>query len=163
MSSSGYVWTEALGKNESLPHDIDGKLLTKPHQTATDLARYAEAGGLLTTAKDYAAFIIGVFSPKENDPFFLNKNSVAEMVRPQVKLPADQKIDGASAWALGWAIQERPAGNIFLHSGGQTGFRSLAMASIEKKSAFAMFTNSDSGGHVLYNEELGNILNRLFA
>ena len=85
------------------------------------------------------------------------------MVRPQVKLPADQKIDGASAWALGWAIQERPAGNIFLHSGGQTGFRSLAMASIEKKSAFAMFTNSDSGGHVLYNEELGNILNRLFA
>ena len=163
MSSSGYVWTEALGKNESLPHDIDGKLLTKPHQTATDLARYAAAGGLLTTAKDYAAFIIGVFSPKENDPFFLNKNSVAEMVRPQVKLPADQKIDGASAWALGWAIQERPAGNIFLHSGGQTGFRSLAMASIEKKSAFAMFTNSDSGGHVLYNEELGNILNRLFA
>ena len=120
MTSSGYLWNKTIGKNEALSHDLEGKFLTKPHQTATDLARYASAGGLLTSAQDYAKFIIGLFTPKENDPYRLNKNSISEMLRPQVKLREDQKIDGASSWALGWAVQERPGGNVIVHSGGQT-------------------------------------------
>jgi CubicO group peptidase (beta-lactamase class C family) len=163
MNASGYVWSAAIGKNQALSHDLDGNMLPKPHPTATDMARYASAGGLLTNVNDYARFVIGVFSPKENDPFRLNKKSLMEMVSPQVKLREDQKIDGASSWALGWAVQERPTGNVILHSGGQPGFRSLAMASLEKKTAFVMLSNSDGGGHVLYNQDLGNVLNRLFA
>ena len=85
------------------------------------------------------------------------------MFRPQVRLREDQKIDGASSWALGWAVRERENGNIVLHSGGQSGFRSLMMVSIERKSGFVMFTNGDSGGYLLFNQELGNVLNRLFA
>ena len=85
-----------------------------------------------------------------------------EMVRPQVKLREEQKIDGASSWALGWAVQKKPTGNIILHSGGQPGFRSLTMVSMKKKAGFVMFTNSDNGGYVLYNQEIGNVLNRLF-
>lgn len=161
MNSSAYIWTEAMKKNAALAHDIEGNLISKPYQSATDLARYAAAGGLLTTAKDYAGFLINLFTPAENDPFRLNSNSIKEMVRPQVKLPKDVEIDGASSWALGWAVQERPGGNVVLHSGGQTGFRSLAMTSLEKKSGFVMLSNSDKGGYVLYNEELTNILNRL--
>jgi hypothetical protein len=84
------------------------------------------------------------------------------MFRPQVKLREDQKIDGASSWALGWAVQERKSGNIVLHSGGQSGFRSLTMVSIERKSGFVMLTNSDIGGYLLYNEELRSVLDRLF-
>ena len=127
------------------------------------MARYASAGGLITTAKDFSKFIIGLFTPKENDPYRLNRKSLEEMFRPQVKLREDQKIDGASSWALGWAVQERESGNIVLHSGGQSGFKSLMMVSIERKSGFVMLTNGDSGGYLLYNEELGNVLNRLFA
>ncbi|HTE23821.1 serine hydrolase domain-containing protein [Flavitalea sp.] len=163
MVSSGYVWTPTLGKNEARPHDVEGKLIPKPHQTKTDLARYASAGGLLTNAKDYAKFIIGLSTAKENDPYRLNKNSLTEMVKPQVKLPDNQKIDGADSWALGWAVKERQGGNIILHSGGQTGLKSLAMVSIEKKTGFVMLTNSDNGGYLLYNESLTNILNRLFV
>ena len=85
------------------------------------------------------------------------------MFHPQVKLREDQKIDGASSWALGWAVQERESGNIVLHSGGQSGFRSLTMVSIKRKSGFVMLTNGDSGGYLLYNQELGNVLNRLFV
>lgn len=163
MSSSGYVWTKTIGKNEALGHDIDGKLLSKNHQTATDVARYAAAGSLLTSAKDYAHFIMGLFVPKENDPFRLNDTSLKEMVRPQVRLRDDQKIDGASSWALGWAVQERPEGNVILHSGGQSGFRSLAMISLGKKTGFVILTNSDNGGYVLYNQDVMNVLNRLFT
>ena len=83
------------------------------------------------------------------------------MFTPQVKLPADQKIDGASSWALGWAVQERSEGNVILHSGGQTGYRSLAMLSPQRKSGFVMLTNSDNGGRILYDQKVGTILNKL--
>jgi len=163
MTSSGYVWNDALGKNEAIPHNFKGEPQSKGHPTAIDMARYASAGGLTTTAKDFSKFIIGLFAPKENDPYRLNRKSLEEMFRPQVKLREDQKIDGASSWALGWAVRERVNGNIVLHSGGQSGFRSLMMVSIERKSGFVMLTNGDTGGNLLYNQELGNVLNRLFA
>lgn len=163
MTSSGYVWNEKLGKNEAIPHSLEGKSLPIAHPNAIDMARYASAGGLKTTAKDFSKFIIGLFTPKENDPYLLNKKSLDEMFRPQVKLREDQKIDGANSWALGWAVQERKNGNVVLHSGGQSGFKSLMMVSIERKSGFVMLTNGDSGGYLLYNQELGNVLNRLFG
>jgi CubicO group peptidase (beta-lactamase class C family) len=163
MTSSGYVWNDALGKNEAIPHNLEGEPQPKAHPTAIDMARYASAGGLSTSAQDFSKFILGLFTPKENDPYRLNRESIEEMFRPQVKLRQDQKIDGASAWALGWAVQERESGNVVLHSGGQSGFRSLMMVSIERKSGFVILTNGDSGGYLLYNQELGNILNRLFA
>jgi CubicO group peptidase (beta-lactamase class C family) len=161
MTSSGYVWNETLGKNEAQPHDVDGRPLKKSHPSPTDMARYASSGGLTTTAKDYSKFVTGLFTQNENDPYRLNKKSLDEMFRPHVKLKEDNKIDGASSWALGWAVEERPAGNIVLHSGGQSGYRSLVMVSPGKKSAFVMFTNSDKGGYVLYNEELRGKLNSL--
>ncbi len=163
MTSSGYVWNDLLGKNEAMPHNSNGEPQQKSRFTAIDMARYASAGGLTTTARDFSKFIIGLFTPKENDPYRLNKKSLEEMFRLQVKLREDQKIDGASSWALGWAVQERETGNIILHSGGQSGFRSLVMVDIKRKSGFVMLTNGDSGGYLLYNQALGNVLNRLFA
>lgn len=163
MTSSGYVWNEAVGKNEAIPHNIKGEPKPKRHPNAIDMARYASAGGLTTTAKDFSEFIIGLFTPEESDPYRLNRKSLEEMFRPQVRLPEDQKIDGAGSWALGWAVQERANGNIVLHSGGHSGFKSLVMVSIERKSGFVMLTNGDSGGYLVYDQELGNVLNRLFA
>jgi hypothetical protein len=72
------------------------------------------------------------------------------MFRPQVKLSNDQRIDECTSWSLGWGIQERPTGNLIVHSGGQSGFRSLTMASLNKKSGFVAFTNGDNGGKLVY-------------
>ncbi len=163
MASSGYVWTDSLGKHAAVPHDSWGKLSAKKKPTATDAARYASAGGLHTTPTDYAKFLIEIVEPKGSDAFRLNKKSLQEMVRPQVKLDEQQKIDGARSWALGWAIQERETGNVIVHSGGQDGFRSLAMASVERKSGFIILTNGDNGGKVINNQTLGGVMNRLFA
>ncbi len=133
MTSSRYVWDDSLGKNEAIPHNLKGEPQPKGHPTAIDMARYASAGGLITTAKDFSKFIIGLFTPNESDPYRLNRKSLEEMFHPQVKLREDQKIDGASSWALGWAVQERESGNIVLHSGGQSGFKSLVMVSPKGK------------------------------
>lgn len=150
MTSSSYLWSEQLGKNAAAAHDVEWKIMEKKHQGAVDMARYASAGGLLTNAKDFAKFIISLFEGKSNDPFRLNAASLAEMFRPQVKLPLDEQIDGCTSWALGWGVIESPKGNVIVHSGGHPGFRSLSMASVEKKSGFVALTNSDHGGKVIY-------------
>lgn len=163
MVSSGYVWNEKFEKHAARPHDTEGKPRIKAKPTATDAARYASAGGLHTTATDYARFLLEILDPKESDEFRLSQKSIKEMIRPQVKLDPREKIDGADSWALGWAVQERQTGNVLVHSGGQAGFRSLAMASVERKSGFIILTNSDNGGRVLFNQLLGECMNRLLA
>lgn len=85
------------------------------------------------------------------------------MLRPQIRLKEGEKIDGADAWALGWAIQQRKTGDVILHSGGQAGFRSLTMASVKRKSGFVMLTNGDNGGKVIFHQELGALLTELLA
>lgn len=87
--------------------NLTGEPLRKTRSTAVEWARYASAGGLTTTATDLSKFFIGLFSPKGNDPYRLGKNSPEEMFRPHVRLREEQKIDGASSWALGWAVRER--------------------------------------------------------
>ncbi len=163
MTSSGYVWNDTFEKHAARPHDVEGKPFAKKKPTATDAARYASCGGLHTTPTDYAKFLSEIVDPKESDAFRLSKKILKEMFRPQVKLAEGAKIDGADSWALGWAIQERKTGNVIVHSGGQAGFRSLTMASVERKSAFIILTNGDNGGRVIYNQTLGEALNLLLA
>jgi len=86
-----------------------------------------------------------------------------EMIRPQATLDPAGKIDGADSLALGWAVQQRPTGHVILHSGGQTGFRSLTMMSVERQAGFVIFTNSDNGGSVCYDPELAMLLTPLLA
>jgi CubicO group peptidase (beta-lactamase class C family) len=154
MEASGYVWRDAFEPHLAKPHDSAGRPIRKGRTSATDAARYASAGGLLTTATDYAKFLLEVVDPKPADAHRLGRASGQEMLRPHIRLPEDGKIDGADAWALGWAIQERPNGNLIIHSGGQSGFRSLAIGSVERKSAFIMLTNGDTGGKVINDPRL---------
>ena len=160
MNASGYVWRADFERSAARPHTVEGKPLAKGKPTAPDAARYASAGGLHTTAIDYAKFMLEVINARDSDEFRLSRTTVEKMLRPQSKL-GEQEIDGARAWALGWAVQERKTGNVIVHSGGQPGFRSLAMASMERKSGFVMLTNGDNGGKVIYDRALGDVLNRL--
>lgn len=162
MTSSGYVWDNRFESRAARPHDVQGRPLPWKKPNAADVARYGAAGELRTTAGDYAKFLLAVLNLPAGDAF-LSAMMRNEMVRPQVKLDPAEKIDGADSWALGWAVQERPTGNVILHSGGQSGFRSLTMASIERKSGFVIFTNSDNGGRICFDATLGQLLTPLLA
>jgi CubicO group peptidase (beta-lactamase class C family) len=163
MASSGYVWNDTFEQHAARPLDSTGLPLTKAKPSATDAARYASAGGLHTTATDFAKFLIEILEPRPVDAFRLSRSSLREMIRPQVRLPENQKIDGADSWALGWAVEERPNGNVLVHSGGQAGFRSLAMASVPTKSGFIILTNGDSGGRLIYQQDFLGAMNRHLA
>jgi CubicO group peptidase (beta-lactamase class C family) len=161
MSSSTYLWNDHLARHAVSPHDSDGKPFAKRHPTASDAARYASAGGLHTTPTDYTAFLLEIINPKPPDLFRLTKASLEEMVRPQVKFPKNMQIDGATSWALGWAVQERTTGNVIVHSGGQAGFQSLTMVSMPRKSGYIILTNSNNGWKVFHHPEFVKAMDEL--
>ncbi|MFN7929488.1 MAG: serine hydrolase domain-containing protein [Blastocatellia bacterium] len=163
MNASGYGWNDALAKHAAQPHDSAGKPFAKAKPTATEVARYAAMGGLHTTPSDYAKYLLEILVPKRSDAFRLNNKSLQEMLRPQIKLAEGEKVDGADAWGLGWGIQQRKTGDVIVHSGGQAGFRSLVMASVQRKSGFIILTNSDNGGTVINHQALMAALNPLLA
>ena len=142
MSSSGYVW-QTPSQHTAAPHDQNGKLTNRPGATPIVAARYGAAGGLSTTATEYARFLIEVLDPKPSDAFRLTRTSRDEMIRPQVK------ADGAASWALGWQILHQKKGNLLSHGGDNPGFKSFVLASAERKSGYVILTNGDNGGEAM--------------
>jgi len=136
MVSSGYVWIDAYQDLMARPHDEKGKPFNR-RATATDAARYGAAGGLHSTSTDYARFLIEVIDPKPSDEFRLNRSSLDEMLRPQVK------VSESSSWGLGWGIQQN--GDVITHGGNNPGFQALIAASRKRKSGFVIMTNSNNG------------------
>jgi hypothetical protein len=78
--------------------------------------------------------------PKPADAYRLGRASLAEMVRPHVK------VTDTLSWGLGWGIERNPeVGDIITHGGDNPGFKCITAASLRQRRAFAMVTNSDRG------------------
>jgi CubicO group peptidase (beta-lactamase class C family) len=144
-------------------HDSVGQLHSKRPPTRPDVARYGSLGGLHTTAVEYARFLVELVAPRKGDRFRLSESMRQEMFRPHIALPKGGEIDGCTAWGLGWGIQQRPEGNLLVHSGGQTGFRSLALASVRHQSGLIILTNSDNGGKVIYDPGFLQLADRILT
>jgi CubicO group peptidase (beta-lactamase class C family) len=152
MTRSGYVWTEAYEKHAARPHDGDGRPLEETGKpSAREASRYAAAGLLHTTPTEFARFMIEILDPRPSDAFRLKRESVAEMLRPQVKT----NDEFASSWALGWQVQQ---GGVINHGGDNKGWHAHAVASPERKSGFVIMTNGDGGHELLRTLLLGNLM-----
>jgi CubicO group peptidase (beta-lactamase class C family) len=157
MSNSRYVWDTASTPNAAAAHGKDGTPINRPGPTPILAARYAAAGGLGTTATDYARFLIEVLDPKPSDEFRLTKSSRAEMIRPQVK------VDDHSSWALGWQVLHDKKGDLLSHGGDNPGFKAFALASAARKSGYVILTNGDSGGEAMTKLAVGETPLNLFV
>jgi CubicO group peptidase (beta-lactamase class C family) len=157
MTSSGYAWNDTFEKHMARPHDKKGEPLNNRKSTEADVARYGASGALLTTPTDYARFVIEVINPKKSDAFRLSKDSLKEMLRPQVKL-SDAYAD---SWALGWGIQSTARGTVITHGGDSNGFHSIAVASVKRKSGFVIMTNGDNGAELLKRLLLEPLMSRI--
>ena len=150
MSSSGYVW-DVPSAHTAAAHDRDGKPTNRPGATPIMAARYGAAGGLSTTATEYAKFLIEVLDPKPSDAFRLTLSSRDEMIRPQVK------VDESSSWALGWQIRHRQNENLISHGGDNPGFKAMVLASVQRQTGYVILTNGDNGGQVIGDLTKGDL------
>ena len=150
MDSSGYVWTPAMAKKLARPHDKSGKPMPQKPSTAVDVARYGSTGSLMTTATDYAKFLIEVMQPKPADRYRLNEASRREMLRPQIEVPFPFK----ASWALGWQIWHLEKGDVVAHGGDSDGWHSESAFSPDHKTGFVILTNGDNGASMIWDRLL---------
>ena len=142
MTSSGYLWNDRIESHMAPGHDENGKptgLNRKPD--GPTLSRYGMAGGLCTTATDYAEFLMEVINPKPSDQFRLTRASLSEMLRPQIRR------NEASSWALGWEINHTPNGDFIRHGGGNPGYACFVAGSVERRSGYVIMTNCENSGY----------------
>jgi CubicO group peptidase (beta-lactamase class C family) len=156
MSASSYTW-KTPSERVAAAHGSDGKPTNRPGATPIMAARYAAAGGLSTTATEYARFLIEVLDPRPSDAYRLTRSSRTEMLRPQVK------VDDASSWALGWQVLHQKKGNLLSHGGDNPGFKAFVVASAERKSGYVIFTNGDNGSEVMGKLASGDTPLNLFV
>jgi len=150
MRSSGYVWTSAMATQVARPHDKDGKPLPQKPATAVEVARYGAAGSLMTTAADYAKFLIELMEPKPADNYRLNNVSRTEMLRPHAEAPLLIK----ASWALGWQIWHLDKGDVVAHGGDFDGWHSQSVFSTDRKTGFVILTNGENGVSMIWKELL---------
>ena len=142
MTHSGYMWNDWIAQHMAPGHDEQGNptgLNRRPD--GQTLSRYGMAGGLCTTATDYAKFLMEVLHPKPADQFRLTAASLHEMLRPQIRRNAE------SSWALGWEINHTPDGDFIRHGGGNPGYSCFVAGSVERKTGYVIMTNGENSGY----------------
>jgi CubicO group peptidase (beta-lactamase class C family) len=148
MASTSFVWTADLDPRIASGHDAAGKRLVRSRYTHANAA-YT----LVTTADDYAAFLIQVM---KGDGGVLSARMLDEMVAEQVRADTRDAVDrpgralGLSAHrGLGWAIDRTISGDIVYHSGSnRTGFTCYAQFNRSEGSGIVIMTNGQNGGEL---------------
>lgn len=151
MSHSGYVPAPAMECALATPHDKAGAPMPQKPATALDVARYGSAGSLMTTASDFARFLIEVMSAKPADDYRLGEASRMQMLTPQVEVP-DSPIK--MSWALGWQVWTVDGGEVVAHGGDIDGWHSQSAFSRGRKTGFVILTNGEGGASLIWNELL---------
>jgi CubicO group peptidase (beta-lactamase class C family) len=145
MRHSGYVWSAALRRNLARRHDEQGAPMPLAPSTAIDVARYGSAGSLMTTAPDFARFLIEVMKPRPADAWRLRASSVREMLAPVIDVPSPVRI----SWALGWQVWHLEGGDVIAHGGDDTGWHAQSAFSPERRSGFVILTNGEQGADLI--------------
>lgn len=159
MTSSGYAWTPAMQRILATPHDAAGQPLPKmPPPSGTTIARYGSAGALMTTATEYARFLIEVMQPKPADAYRLNEASRTEMLKPQIEAGTSPI---RMSWGLGWQIWHLDQGTVIAHGGDFDGWHSQSAFSPERRTGFVILTNGEGGTALIWNDMLRPLVDEI--
>jgi len=133
MASSSFVWEDRFEAVMAQGHDTQG--IPQPDRQI----RIADADSLLTTASDYATFVVACVWPDGSEP---TDQPSRLMMRPHVSVADDLY------WGLGWGIEETDEGSLLWHIGGGIGapFQNFVCVSASHGIGMVILTNSANGG-----------------
>ena len=133
MVSSSFVWQRRFEAVMAQGHNTQG-IPQSDRQI-----RIADADSLLTTASDYATFVVACVWPDGSESI---DHPSRLMMHPQITV-ADNLY-----WGLGWGIEETDNGSFLWHIGGGTGapFQNFAFVSASQGIGIVILTNSADGG-----------------
>ncbi len=137
MSRTSYVWNELYAANGASGHDRHG--FANPLRQRTDPNGGAS---LITTAKDYAAFLCSIINDQ-----VLKPETIDMMLMPHVKATSrreEGKLDDYVSWGFGWGIQPGNGENGFWHWGDNGDLRAFTVSYRERKEGLVFFANSEN-------------------
>jgi CubicO group peptidase (beta-lactamase class C family) len=129
MGSSSLLWEERFAAAYAMPHHED---LTPREDRRPEEA--LAAGTLLTTAADYARFLIAVMSGQGLAPETLRAIQTRQV-----------EIRQGLGWGLGWRLETVATETAIWQWGHDPGYRAFAIAVPERRFGMVFFSNSDNG------------------
>lgn len=131
MKSSSMGWNDYLGSNVAKGFDEKmGQIDTAIMEMKPNAAAH-----LMTTATDYARFLIWVSNGAD-----LDANLSKEMMRPQA-----MHENPAERFGLGWKLVPLKSYDVLLHDGREPGVRTFAVIDPVSKEGIVILTNSSNG------------------
>ena len=149
MASSSFVWEDRFEPVMAQGHTTHGI----PQSDRQILV--ADADSLLTTASDYATFVVACMWPDGGESI---DQPSRQMMQPQVS------VTDNLYWGLGWGIEETDDGVLLWHIGGGTGapFQNFVGVSASHGFGIVILTNSANGG-AIFEPLIRMITGRSFA
>lgn len=145
MTQTGMVWHPEFDKNFAFGYDMKGELIGAEKRTSA-----RAAGSMVTTAHDYAQFIMQTIKQAG-----LSQNLYKQMLAPQIYLknlrgfgPARDSLTTQNdaiklAWGLGWGMFQSKHGQAYFHAGNSEGWKNYCVVYPNKKMAVIILSNSD--------------------
>lgn len=99
------------------------------------------AGGLLTTASDYAKFMVLMMDRSNRAAWEISDTARQAMLTPRLEIRGRDITR-----ALGWELEQGPSGPLFQHSGSNYGiFKTLGVGDVRRGRAIVVLTNAANG------------------
>ena len=138
VKNAKFGWTSYIESHKAIGYRFnEGK--NKPGELKK-FDEFSAAGGLHTSALDYARFMIGMMNCKE-----LSSKSCKEMFSETSKLPEDWDAD---YWGLGIEITQTAYGRMFSHSGNNGDFTCYSLFFEDTKDGYVFLTNNNLAGDI---------------
>jgi len=149
MPSSSFVWEDRFESVMAQGHTTHGI------PQGDRRIRVADADSLLTTASDYATFVVACMWPDGGESI---DQPSRQMMQPQVS------VTDNLYWGLGWGIEQTDDGVLLWHIGGGTGapFQNFVGVSASHGFGIVILTNSANGG-AIFEPLIRMITGRSFA
>lgn len=146
MKRSGMIWQKDFENNYAFGYDKNETLVGAQKRTSS-----RAAGSMVTTATDYAQFVIAMMKQEG-----LSKSLFREMLTPQIEVASERGFGPLRdrfnnkykniklSWGLGWGLFETTAGKAFFHGGHTEGWQNYCVVYPKKKTAVILMSNSDN-------------------
>ncbi len=142
MNRSTFSPSTAILEDYAWPHDSAGELAPRPENLDRRIenAKSHAAGSLLTTADDYARFVVALMTGAG-----LSKASSADFLRPQIEVPEGRSV----FWGLGVGLEESATGVNAFHWGDNGNSKAFFLADPAQGNAIVYFANAYNGLSIL--------------
>jgi CubicO group peptidase (beta-lactamase class C family) len=164
MTRSSMVWESRFESDYANGYDEWGRPIVPERRTKADAA-----GGMVTTASDFARFMQVVMEGKR-----VSKPIRELMLSPQVQIlskhefptlgreTTDENKPIRLSYGLAWGLYWTPYGKAFFKEGHAEGWRNYTVCFDDRKTGILIMTNS-SNGEGMYKELLETLLKNTFT